>query len=494
MNTMNPYLLYSAQQVRDFDRTAIEEYRISGFTLMQRAAKFALHVILKTYPTVQNILVFCGGGNNGGDGYEIATLALMMGLNVKVCTLIDPILLKDDAKTAYIRYQQTGGMIYELNEFGFEKSDVIVDALLGTGLTREVTGEYENAIHFINAQACPVVAVDIPSGLNANNGCVMGIAVKADLTVSFVAQKQGLFTGDALEYTGKVFFSDLEIPNKVFDNVQSTAQLIHLSPLPKRHRNSHKGHFGHVLIIGGDIGFIGAARLAAQAALRTGAGLVSVATRAFHVPLLNNGCYELMCHGVENAIDLNPLIEKANVIVLGTGLGQETWGREMFNAVINTKLPVVLDADGLNLLAKVPHSHLNWVLTPHPKEAARLLNCETKQINADRFEAVSKLQATYNGVCLLKGAGTLIHDGKDIFVNTTGNPGMATGGMGDVLAGMIGGLIAQGLSLNDAVCRAVYYHGAAADLAVSEHGERGLLASDLFPYIRQLVNEPFERQ
>lgn len=484
-----PTKLYQAQQSRELDRIAIAEYGIAGISLMKKAATAVWQQIQKRWATVSSITVFCGVGNNAGDGYLVATLALKADLKVEVYSLAELDKLSGDALTACQIYQQAGGKIKRFSSPFKQPPELIVDALFGTGLTRDISGDYAQAVQLINSCNCPVIAVDIPSGLNADTGKVMSCAVKADVTVTFIALKQGLFTADGTEYCGEIVFADLDVPNEVFASVSHSAERLDKFTLPRRHRNSHKGSYGHLLVIGGEVGFSGAARLAAEAGLRTGAGLVSVATRAAHANVLNVGRFELMCHPVENIAELKPLFNNANVIVLGPGLGQQVWGQELFAAAILQPQPLVIDADGLNLLANYPnyHYHSNRILTPHPGEAARLLKCSTAEIAADRFAAVKEIQAIYGGICVLKGAGTLIFDGEEMSVSTTGNPGMASGGMGDVLAGIIGGLLAQGLSIKQATKTGVYLHGAAADLA-ADQGERGLLASDLMPMIRKLVN------
>jgi NAD(P)H-hydrate epimerase len=259
--------------------------------------------------------------------------------------------------------------------------------------------------------------------------------------------------------------------------------------MPKRNRCAHKGQYGHVLLIGGDSGFSGAIRLAAEAALRIGSGLVSVATRASHSKTINNGRPELMCHGIEEPKELLPLLNKATVVVIGPGLGQSQWAKKMLKVVLSIKKPLVIDADAINILAKDNLYYDNWVLTPHPGEASRLLKCSVDDIAQNRFSAISKLQKQRGGIVVLKGAGSLITNGSETTISTTGNPGMASGGMGDVLAGMIGGLIAQKLDLYEATVAAVYLHGKAADLSAQTNGEVGLLASDLMPFIRRLVNQ-----
>lgn len=480
-----PCKLYLAEQSRELDRIAIEEYGIPGIKLMQRAATAVFNCILQR-ENIKHITIFCGAGNNAGDGYLVGSLALQANFNVSVYAVAPPEKLTGDALTAYQDYIQHGGHILTL-QTPTHASDLIVDALLGTGLTREVSGIYADAVALINQAPCPVVAVDIPSGINANTGCVMGCAVKADTTVSFIALKQGLFTADACDYCGEIVFDDLKVPDEVFEQLTHNSERLLPSKLPRRQRNTHKGDFGHLLVAGGDTGFSGAARMTAEAALRSGAGLVSVATHPTHAHLLNQGRFELMCHAIEQSQQLKPLQEKANVIVLGPGLGQSLWSKSLFNELHKSSLAIVMDADGLNLLAQSPDYNDNRILTPHPKEAARLLACTTKEIINDRFWAVKAIQRQYGGICILKGAGTLIYDGNQLFINSTGNPGMATAGMGDVLSGIIGGLLVQGFSLISAATKAVYIHGTAADLAAKQ-GERGLLACDLMPYIRKLVN------
>ena len=259
------------------------------------------------------------------------------------------------------------------------------------------------------------------------------------------------------------------------------------SCLPLRVRASHKGDYGHVLVVGGDHGMAGAVRLAGEAAARTGSGLVSIATRRAHAASITAARPELMCHGVESAHDLRLLLQRASVVAIGPGLGQSAWACGMLAAVLQTRLPLVVDADALNLLAQEPMQCDHWVLTPHPGEAARLLGITAQQIQADRLHAVQALQQRYGGVCVLKGAGSLVCASDAMTLCEAGNPGMASGGMGDVLTGIIAGLLAQGLSLVDAANAGVYIHATAGDRAAQE-GERGLLASDLLPQLRRLVN------
>lgn len=259
--------------------------------------------------------------------------------------------------------------------------------------------------------------------------------------------------------------------------------------LHRRPNDSHKGNFGHVLVIGGDYGMAGAVRMAGEAALRVGAGLVTVATHPEHVDVVSVTRPELMCHGIKNPAELKKLFERATVIVLGPGLGQSSWSQELFHAAVISNKPKILDADALNLLSKQVQKREDWILTPHVGEAARLLKSTTEAVQANRTSALNTLQDLYGGIIVLKGAGTLITGPeKKTSICNAGNPGMATGGMGDVLSGVIGGLVAQHLSLENSAKLGVCVHAAAGDLAAAEGGERGTVALDLMPFLRKLVN------
>ncbi len=483
-----PITLYSTAQARELDRIAIEEQGIAGFILMSRAAAAVLAHIRQGWPEANCLAVFCGAGNNGGDGYLLASLALQQGMSVHVFSVGGQAQLSGDAALAREHYVQGSGIITAFDSSLSIVADVLVDALLGIGLTRPVTGLMAEAIAAINSHPAPTVAVDVPSGLNANTGVIMGIAVMAAITVSFIGLKQGLFTGQAADVCGKTVFASLAIPDAVYQAVTTDTFRIAAKPLPRRSRCSHKGHFGHILIIGGNKGYCGAVLLAGSAALRTGAGLVSIASHPDHAAFLTLHRPELMCHGINHAEQLQALLEQATVIVIGPGLGQDAWANLLLVNTLAYNKPMVIDADALNLLAKQPCQKDNWILTPHPGEAARLLACSTADIQQDRFAAVAGLQKKYHGICLLKGSGSLVASAESISVNTTGNPGMASGGMGDTLSGIIAGLLAQGLPLAEAAQQGAYCHGKAADLAAAAEGERGLLASDLLPYIRQWVN------
>jgi len=487
-----PYDLYRAEQVRELDRLAIDYYGLSANALMATAGQVLFDEIRRNWPRLRSIAVLCGGGNNAGDGYVVARLARQAGMAVEVYQLMAPQHLKGAARHAWEEAEAAGVSMIGYDGQRIDGHELIIDALLGTGLSGEVSGLWAEAVNGINEAGSPVVAVDIPSGLCADSGRVLGCAVRAELTVTFIGLKRGLLTNEGPDHCGRLVFSDLHIPCEVYGHQLPAARRIDyrvLAPLlPARRRNAHKGDFGHVLVVGGEHGMSGAVRMAAEAAARVGAGLVSVATRQAHAAALSAARPELMCHGVEEASELEPLLQRASVVAVGPGLGLDAWGRAMLARILESHLPLVLDADALNLLAVEPLRHDKWVLTPHPGEAARLLGCSSEEIQADRFGAVAALEASFGGIVVLKGSGSLVLGGDgETALCSDGNPGMACGGMGDVLTGVIAGLIAQGHRLREAARLGVAMHAAAADAAAVE-GERGMLASDLLVHLRHLAN------
>ena len=485
-----PPALYTAQQVRELDRRAIEEHGIDAYGLMSRAGAAAFAALATRWPAAGRVAVLCGPGNNGGDGYVIARLARERGLVVDLYPFADPQALEGAAGRAWEALAAAGVQPRGFEARELSEADVVVDALLGTGLTRPVQGRLKSVIEAVNRCGVPVLAVDIPSGLAADTGNPLGAAVQAACTVTFIGRKRGLYTAAGPDYAGTVVFASLDLPAGVYAGVSSRVLLntgagTGLGP---RARSAHKGMNGHVLVVGGDAGTVGAVRMAGEAALRTGAGLVSIATRTAHATLLAAVRPELMPHGVEDVADLRPLLERATVVALGPGLGQGAWGRLMLQTVLGARQPLVVDADGLNLLARQPRTRENWVLTPHPGEAGRLLGCGAGEVQQDRFAAVRRLSEGFGAVAVLKGAGTLVHDTRGaVTVCARGNPGMASGGMGDVLTGVIAALMAQGLDPAAAARAGVCVHGAAGDRA-ARAGERGLLAGDLIGELRELVN------
>jgi NAD(P)H-hydrate epimerase len=485
--------LYTAAQVRELDRIAIEEKAVPGYQLMCRAGQALADCVQRCWPAARQVCVLCGPGNNGGDGYVLARLLRDAGLQALVLFLADPESLQGDALRAATDYLAAGGEAQAFAGSLPAGAHLLVDALLGTGLARPVEGDYRLAIERLNQHEAPVLAADIPSGLHADSGRVLGAAVEADTTVTFIGRKRGLYTGAGVRCTGHLEFDGLEVAADIHAGQSAEVQLIERPPFGPlagaRAADAHKGDFGHVLVVGGNHGMAGAARLAAEAAARCGAGLVSVACRGVNVGGLNAGCYELMVHAVRQAAELDPLLSRASVVLVGPGLGQDRWSRQLFERVVAAKLPLVVDADALNLLSRDPLSRDGWILTPHPGEAGRLLQWATSAVQQDRFAAVQQLVDRYKGVVVLKGAGSLISEGGGpVRLCDRGNPGMASGGMGDVLSGVLAALVAQGLSLFEAASAAVWLHGKAADLAAGESGERGLLAGDLMPFLRKLIN------
>ncbi len=487
-----PHDIYTAKQTRKLDSLVTEQHHVTTAKLMARAGAAALSTIKNHWPQAERILVVCGTGNNGGDGFELARQAVEANYRVMVYQVgNDP--MSHETAAAREALLALGTTIHPFDG-SLHSTDVIVDALLGTGLNRPVEGDYKAAIEAINANTrAPVLSLDIPSGLQADTGIALPIAVKATLCLSFIGLNKGLFIGEGPNYSGIICFDSLQVPSALYKKFEPVARRVSLeidgARLAPRERTGHKGLYGHLLIIGGDHGMPGAARVAAEAGARVGSGLVSIGTRAAHSPILNQARPELMCYSVEDPADIDPLIRRANALTVGPGLGQSDWGRALFQKAIDSTLPMVVDADALNLLSKAPRHYDNWILTPHPGEAARLLDCHPDDIQADRFEAVKQLQKKYGGIAVLKGSGTLIYNGtKPTRLSTWGNPGMASGGMGDVLAGVIGGLLAQGFPLMEAACVGVTLHGMAGDKAAEQDGERGMLAMDLIPHLRHLAN------
>ena len=492
-----PYALYRADQVREFDRIAIEEFGIPGEQLMERAGVRAFQFIQERWPDVREILVICGTGNNGGDGYVVARLALQAGLRVRVLQLGDERKIRGDALLKAQAWRKLGQAIEPFEALP-GKPGLIVDALLGTGLEREVSGAWKSAVEQINRHQAPVFALDIPSGLHADTGRIMGCAVMAEATLSFIGLKQGMFTGFGPDCCGEIGFDALEVPAQIYARQLLACRRIdwrkESGRIPARRRSAHKGQFGHLLVAGGDQGYSGAVRMAAEGAARSGAGLVSVATHPEHAAWSNLGRPELMTRGVSGKTQLHELLTRVDGVVLGPGLGRSPWGEMVYRAVVETELPLLLDADALYWLAQQPVRRENWVLTPHPGEASRLLGWDIQRLQDNRFEACEALQRRYGGVVVLKGAGSLIcaGDSHPVALCSDGNPGMASGGSGDVLSGIVGAFMVQGFAAREAAELGVSLHAAAGDRAALQ-GEIGMLAGDLIAELRQLLNREQKR-
>jgi len=489
--------IYTAAKVRAFDRYAIDTLGIDSFALMTSAANDALNVLLKAWPDCKTVRCFCGAGNNGGDGLVLAALAKKRGLIAEVVLLCEPAKLQNDAKKAYMQSLGSGVRFLNLALLNKPSPDtVIVDALLGTGQNRAPEADFATAVEAINNAASKVIALDIPTGLCADSGKALGAhVVNADMTVTFIALKQGLLAATAWSFTGALTVSSLNLPAKAYTQKLLAKLLLQGEAdqyLQPRKHDSHKGSHGHCLIAGGNQQYIGAPLLSSTAALRSGAGLVSVLSHPNHASSYPLHQPELM----SIAFDLNDQFEPSwwqrfNVVAVGPGLGQDQWAEELLHWVLDNNQTVVLDADALNLIAAgrclIPEG-LDLVLTPHPAEAARLLGCTTADIQADRFASGKQLAEKYNAVGVLKGAGSIVSELNDeARLILSGNAGLSTGGSGDVLTGIIASLIAQGLSCFDAAVVAAYKHGEAADICEAD-GQRGMLPSDIIDNLRKVLN------
>ncbi len=494
-----PKSLYRAAQVRAADQRAMQQPGLAGPVLMERAGDAAWQVLRARWPRARRIAVVCGPGNNGGDGYVLARRAHESGFSAQVLTLERDQVAAGDARGAQQRLLQAGVIPRVFDSHCLQDIDVVVDALFGIGLTRDVSDAAQAAILAVNRCAAPVLALDLPSGLHADSGRVWGVAVRASATLTFIGLKAGLYTGAGREHCGEIYFEDLGTPGGLFDG--ETPQALRITRddlqglLPRRARHAHKGDAGRVLLVGGAPGMGGAVRLAGEAAYRAGAGLVHLATHASHGASLMASRPELMVHGVETALELRRLLSPPSVLAVGPGLGQDPWARALWATALESPCLQVVDADALTLLSQDPVRRDDWILTPHPGEAARLLGCSVADIQHDRFAAAREIAASFGGVCVLKGSGTLIaRDGLGtLWLCDRGNPGLASGGSGDVLTGVIAALRAQGLSPMDAARLGVWVHAGAGDAAVAQAGEIGLLASDLYPYIRAGINALQER-
>ncbi len=490
--TKLPNKIYRTAQVRELDQLAIAG-GVPGYTLMCRAGQAALNVLRSRWPRASRILVLCGAGNNGGDGYVVGRLAHEAGLKPTVVALTDPEALRGDARLAWEMLARAGVPLYEWEPDLLKQAEVVVDGILGTGIKRPLEGRPKEVVEQINQSKKQVLALDVPTGLNADTGQVLGEAIRADATVTFVGLKLGLYTGAAWDHTGEIVFADLDIHHSVREQVRAVGTRIDGNMveqvLPPRSRAAHKGDFGRVVLVGGGAGMPGAIKLAAEAALFVGAGTVTVLTRPEHVGVVLAGRPELMVRGVADGTEASNGLRSADVIAVGPGLGVDEWGRSVLEAVLDSDRPTVVDADGLNCLVGTGLKRSNWVLTPHPGEAARLLNQNPREIQKDRLKSAAGLLDTHGGIAVLKGPGTIVAtSGEGPWICDRGNPGMAAPGMGDVLTGVIAGVAAQCGNLFSAARVGVFIHGAAGDDAAKHLGQRGLAASSLMPYLVRRVN------
>ena len=499
MSTSLTHHVYKVNQLQRYEADAAQAVGLTLGQLMQKAGAAVFSQIRQHFPTARNFLIVCGKGNNGGDGYVVAKLAHQAGITVKVLVNGARETIKGEAKQALTLleafpididfYQQVNAMSAEVKA---STADVIVDCLFGIGFNGVLSSELQHLISELNQQLATRVSVDLPSGLNADLGTVSSVAVQAELTVTLIAYKQGLLTGQAANYVGNVQLETLGVnhalaqltPTQCFR--QNSANLPKLAP---RSPSSHKGNIGMLLAVGGYHAYTGAICLASEAALRSGAALVSVCCHEKSRATLLARQPELMVVA-NSAATLSEAanLSKVKAILLGPGLGKSTCSKELFNFVITLPQSKIVDADALSLLAEKPIKNNHWILTPHPGEAAALLACSVADVEADRFAAVRKISQQYGGICVLKGAGTLVSNGDIVWLNTSGNPGMASGGMGDVLSGIIGALSLQMADLFSAARLGVYIHGRAADIIAKKYGQVGILASDLYGEIQRLIN------
>jgi len=506
-----PSELYSVASVIALERIAIDLFHVCDYTLMQRAGTAVFEVLRDRYAECRHILVVCGAGNNAGDGYVVARLAKQAGLDVTVVSLIDTAKLGGPAKRACQDWCEVGALS-AVDHDVLSDADIVVDAMLGTGLKRDLDDEWAAWIAAINHASKPVIAVDVPSGLYADTGCTSNAgAVRAELTISFIGLKQGLFTAQAGDFCGQVLLDTLGLGDEILSQVEADALLLQqqtLSSLSRRRASSNKGSFGHVLIVGGNQGMPGAIVLAARAALRTGAGKVTVITHPDNLQTVVNAVPEAMiktCADQAEADEVFADVFMAGIthIAVGPGLGTDDWSVTLLKHCIAAAKPLLIDADGLNLVAAHQGEagfriETPLIITPHPGEAARLLEPQHGKVDIqqNRFESVRLLQSMFSSaadhpsIVILKGYGSLIDDGEKIRVCHAGNAAMASAGMGDVLSGIIAALWAQaettGMNAIDAAEIGVCLHACTAD-RVTDGGTRGLLASDITDHLHELL-------
>ncbi len=470
------------------DKAAVERDGLAEIELMRRAGTRVWREISERWPELSQITVFAGAGNNGGDAFVVAILARQNNLDVQF--IVNGDLARQSETSAHYLglWQQAGGDIESWHQ-QLIKGELIVDGLLGVGLKRDLDEDWQLLINQINRCDAPKVAIDIPSGLNARTGVPQPCAVEAQLTVTFIGIKVGHYLADGVDYCGELIFDDLGISSSTAHSQTPALQVIDETNLclpEKRKHNSHKNRYGHVLVIGGDKGMVGAASLAAQAALRAGAGMVSV--------LVHPECVHSMASTPELMVQswnqIEDKLAQASVVVVGPGLGQTEAAKTCLTRISTITLPLVVDASALTSEFLKSITSRQVVITPHPGEAAKLLSETTEYVQTDRLAASKQLCELYPFVSIIKGSGTIIRQAGQIpAINLSGNPGMASAGMGDVLAGMVGALLGQRLDAIEAAKTSVYIHARSADLFAEQADETGLIASDIIRSIPGLVKQ-----
>jgi hydroxyethylthiazole kinase-like uncharacterized protein yjeF len=508
----------TAEQMQHLDHKAIEIYGIPGVVLMENAGRGAAEVILKTFPGLErnSVAVVAGKGNNGGDGFVIARYLLNAGVSVKVFLLTDPKVLQGDAQINYQIFLRMKGEVLPVPSYKdfqnvkrhLEKCGLLIDGIFGTGLDAEVRGYYREVIDHLNTLHKPVVAIDIPSGLDANTGKPFGVAIRATLTLTFGLPKVGLLIPPGTDYVGDLKIIDISLPRKLIEEENVKTHLLEKEEILKglaspRRLDSHKGDYGHVLVLAGSVGKTGAAAMACEAALRMGAGLVTLGIPKSLNAIMEVKLTEVMTEPLpetpKQTLSLKAfnaivrLCEDKKAIIIGPGIGTFKETQALVLKLIKVlNLPIILDADGITALSTQIKTFTPTqgplILTPHPGEMGRLTGLTSKQVLDDRMGISRIFSQAHQTYLVLKGYRTLIVTPQgEIFINPTGNPGMASGGTGDVLTGMIGGLICQGFGILPSLQMAVFLHGLAGDRVSAEKGERSLVATDLIDRIPAIL-------
>lgn len=504
--------LYTAAQCREIDRLAMQSLGLQGIQLMQRAAEAAMDVLTTCWPEVQSLYLYCGPGNNGGDGYLLAAMAYKLGYRVRVCAVLPP--ASELAIKAHAIAIESGLSISALggrSELPADPSGgLIIDAIFGHGLARPLQGNIAELVHDLNQSKLPLLALDVPSGINSDSGAVMGCGLHADVSCSFIAPKRGMYTGAGPDYAGDIYEVSLGVPPQIYAGIRPACEVITLAtirpllPLPRL--TSHKGDFGHVGVIGGQPGMVGAVILSGLAAARSGAGRVTILSDSSHIHLIQQANPVLMTRPIDADGHLD-LPDTITALALGPGLGcplipnreeadqsSKNWSIAVFEAALSLaeerRLALLVDADALGLLAALPRRSSRWVLSPHPKEAAILLGMSVAQVEADRPAVCEQIAQRYGGICVLKGKGSLISDGgTHLSICSAGNWGMATAGSGDVLSGIIAAFLGSGIPAYNAARLGVAIHAQAGDSAATVLAMRAMIATDLIDHLSGVLKQ-----